>query len=198
MAWRMRSRPRNPAWPSFVWNTCVSTPTACKRAHAADAEQDLLAQPVLDVAAVQPVGDLTQVVGVLLDVGVEEVQRHAADVGSPHRRAQRQPRDVDFDAHAVDGGQRHRIRVEIGVALLLPAVDRQLLAEVPVAVEQPDADERDAEVGRRLEMVAGEHAETARVLRERLGDAELRARSTRPSAAQAGRRCAWNHRGFDR
>ena len=40
-------------------------------------------------------------------------------------------------------------------------------------VEEADADERDAEVGGRLEVVAGEDAEAAGVLRERLGDAEL-------------------------
>ena len=54
---RMRSTPRKPAWPSFMWNTSGSMPSAAQRAHAADAEQDLLAQAVLGVAAVEPVGD---------------------------------------------------------------------------------------------------------------------------------------------
>ena len=54
---RMRSSERKPAWPSLVWNTCGSQPEGAQRPHAADAEDDLLAQPVLDVAAVQPVGD---------------------------------------------------------------------------------------------------------------------------------------------
>ncbi len=45
--------------------------------------------------------------------------------------------------------------------------------EVALGVQQPDADEGDAEVGGRLQVIAGEHAEPARVLRERLGDAEL-------------------------
>ena len=69
--------------------------------------------------------------------------------------------------------QRHAVGVEVGVALLLPALDVERLAEVAVLVEEPDADERDAEVGRRLQVVAGEHAEAAGVLRQRLGDAEL-------------------------
>ena len=64
--------------------------------------------------------------------------------------------------------------VEVGEPLLLHAVDGQLLAEVAVAVEEPDADEGDAEVARRLQVVAGQHAEAAGVLRQRLGDAELR------------------------
>ncbi len=59
---RIRSRPRKPAWPSLVWNTsgagCAGDPgVGAQRADAADAEQHLLAQPVLAVAAVQPVGD---------------------------------------------------------------------------------------------------------------------------------------------
>jgi hypothetical protein len=40
-------------------------------AHAADAEEDLLAQPVLGVAAVEAVGHLATGLVVLLDVGVE-------------------------------------------------------------------------------------------------------------------------------
>ncbi len=52
-------------------------------AHAADAEQHLLLQPVLAAAAVEPVGDLALGGAVLLDVGVEQQQRHAADLGDP-------------------------------------------------------------------------------------------------------------------
>ena len=48
-----------------------------------------------------------------------------------------------------------------------------MLAEVAVAVEQADRDDRHAEVGGRLQVVAGEHAEAAGVLRQRVADAEL-------------------------
>ena len=54
-----------------------------ERAYAADAEQDLLAQPVLGVAAVQTVGDVAFIVGVVVDVGVEQVERDPPD----HRHA---------------------------------------------------------------------------------------------------------------
>ena len=64
-----------------------------QRPHAADAEHDLLAQPVVLVAAVEAVGDGDAVGGVAVDVGVEEVQRDAADVGPPHvDRARRRRR----------------------------------------------------------------------------------------------------------
>ena len=45
--------------------------------------------------------------------------------------------------------------------------------EVAAAVEQPDADERHAELGRRLQVVAGKDAEPAAVDRQRLLDPEL-------------------------
>ncbi len=143
-----------------------------ERPHAADAEEDLLAQAVLGVAAVEAVGDAAQLGRVLVDVGVEEVQRDPTDLRLPDAGDERGAGEVDLDA-LVAREQRHGVRVEVGVALLLPAVGRERLAEVAVAVEEADADERHAEVAGRLEVVAGEHAEAARVLREGLGDAEL-------------------------
>ena len=145
-----------------------------ERPHAADAEEDLLAQPVLGVAAVEPVGDLAHVVGVVLDVGVEQVERDAADVGPPHLGVSGWPARSTVDPHARRSGvSAMRVGVEVGVALLLPAVGVERLAEVAVPVEEADADEGHAEVAGRLQVVAGQHAEAAGVLRERLGDAEL-------------------------
>ncbi len=92
---------------------------------------------------------------------------------------------------------RQAVGVEHRVALLLPAVARDRLAEVAGAVEQADADDRHAEVGGALQVVAGEDAEAARVLRQRGRDAELgrevgdrararRRRATGTSAARSG------------
>ena len=169
----MRSRPRKPAWPSLVWNTCASIAERVEGPHPADAEEDLLAQAVLGVAAVEAVGDRADVGRVLVDVGVEQVERDAADLGLPDPGDEGLAGQVDLDPHVLARREGHRVRVEVGVALLLPAVDRQRLAEVAVPVEEADADEGHAEVAGRLEVVAGEHAEAARVLREGLGDAEL-------------------------
>ena len=59
-----------------------------QRADAADAEQHLLLQPVVAAAAVEPVGDLALGRRVLLDVGVEQQQRHPADLRPPDLGAQ--------------------------------------------------------------------------------------------------------------
>ena len=68
-----------------------------ERADAADAEEDLLPQPVLGLAAVEPVGDVAEVGRVLLDVGVEQVQRHAPDLRLPDPGDQRGAGQVDLD-----------------------------------------------------------------------------------------------------
>ena len=170
---RMRSRPRKPAWPSLVWNTWVGLADGVEGPHAADAEQDLLADAVLGAAAVEAVGDQAALGVVLVDVGVEQVEPDAADVGPPDLGDDGHAGQVDLDARTLDERQRHGVGVEGREALLLPAVGVELLAEVALAVEEPDADERHAELAGRLEVVAGQHAEAARVLRQGLGDAEL-------------------------
>ena len=67
-----------------------------------------------------------------------------------------------------------------------------------MAVEEADADEREAEVVGRLEVVAGEHAEAAGVLGERGGDAELGGEVGDRSQQRRVRRGAWNQRGASR
>ena len=185
MSVEMRSRPWKPAWPSLVWNTSASRTAGqlgpdAQRAHAADAEQQLLQEAVLAAAAVEAVGDVAERVLVLGDVGVEQQQRHAADRDLPDPRVQRaavrqRERDERRGAVRVPGErQRQAVGVEDRVRLLLPAVRGDRLLEVAGAVEEADAGERQAEVGGALQVVAGEDAEAARVLRQRRGDAELR------------------------
>ena len=148
-----------------------------QHAHAADAEHELLAQAVLAVAAVQRVGDGPRPVGVSLDLRVEEVERHLPDLHEP---------DADPNGHEIavvvgeldDRCHRHErqrqpVRVVPRIALELAVVLVQPLPEVAAAVVEADADERDAELRGRLEMVAGEDPEAAGVDRQALVEAEL-------------------------
>ena len=63
--------------------------------------------------------------------------------------------------------------LEIQVVLVLPAGLIEPLPEITLVVEQPDADQRHAEIGRRLDVIARQDAEAARVDRQRLVQAEL-------------------------
>ena len=69
--------------------------------------------------------------------------------------------------------ERQPAQVVVGVVVLLVAVGVDRLAEVALAIEQPDADERQGHVAGRLHVVAGEDAEAARVDAERLVEAVL-------------------------
>jgi hypothetical protein len=144
----------------------------------ADAEQDLLAQAVLAAAAVQAVGDRPLGRAVLVHVGVEQQQRRPADLGPP---------DLGVE-HAVGQAHRDQQRLAVGVPdqlegqlvgvegrVATPAGGRRRSATggSSRAVEQADPDHGHAEVAGRLEVVAGEHAEAARVLGQDLADAEL-------------------------
>ena len=145
-----------------------------QRPDAAHAEQDLLADPVFGSSAVEPVGDVAHFVVVVVHVGVEQVQLHPSHLGQPDLSHEGTTAQVDRDLLAVHQGQRHCVGVEDRVVLLLPASRVELLAEVPVAVHQPDAGQRHAQARCRLQMVARQDAQAARVLGQGLGDAELR------------------------
>ena len=92
------------------------------------------------------------------------VTSHAAD-----RDGDRQRRAV------VAGHERGGEPLGVGVdpVLVLPAAGVDALAEVALAVHEPDRDERQRAVGRLLEDVAGERAEAAGVDRQRAVHAEL-------------------------
>ena len=89
--------------------------------------------------------------------------------------------------HRLNG---QRVEIVVAVAFLLPAVGVQQLAEITLLIEQSDADERQVEIARRLQMIAGKNAQAAGINGQAFGEAvfgrkigdELAARlSARPS-----------------
>jgi hypothetical protein len=105
------------------------------------------------------------------------VKGYAADVDPPdageHLPAGEFDRDDERLAVLRFGDERQVEKIVLGIPLLLPTVHVQVLPEVPLAVHQADAAQGHAEVARRLQMVAGQDAEAARIDRHRLVDAEL-------------------------
>ena len=150
-----------------------------QRAHAADAQDQLLVQPHLAAAHVQDVGDRPVV---SRRCRACRCRAAAAARGRP-APARRRPwtvatRELDRDEQRVAARRRRRAerqaaRVVVGVGVLLVAVGVDGLAEVAVAIEQADADERQRHVRGGLAVVAGEHAQAARVDAQRLVEAEL-------------------------
>ena len=151
-------------------------PEPAQHADAADTEQDLLPQPVRPVAAVERVGDGP--VRVSLDLGVDQEEGRAADPHAPDAEPHRDElaavvRELDHGSHRHEL-ERQPARVGQRVVLDLAIVLVEPLLEVAAAVEEADPDERDAELRRGLEIVAGENAEPAGVDGEALVEPELR------------------------
>ena len=145
-------------------------------AHAAHAQDHLLVQAHLAAADVQDVRDRAVGSVVVGYVGVEQQERHTADLREPHRAPHRPAGHLDADRQRpavarCHAGQRQALRVVVGVSVLLVAVRVDRLAEIAVAVEQANAHERDRHVRSGLQMVAGEHAQAARIDAERLVEA---------------------------
>ena len=116
---------------------------------------------MVGAAAVQPVGHLSLVAGVLLDVGVQHQERHAAHLRYPDLGEEGTSGewnlDSDRSAVIVQQGQQ-RVRIEQRVALLLPAA-AFMAAESTLPIEQADSDDRDTQVACGLEVVSGENAQ---------------------------------------
>ena len=172
-------------------------PERADRPHAADAEHELLVEAHLAAADVQDVGDRAVLLRVLGHVRVEQQDRHAADLGEPD--GDRELAVGERDAHrqrqpvlVLDAAQGQARQVVVGVAVLLVAVGVDRLAEVALAVEQPDADRREGHVAGRLHVVAGEHAEAARVDARATRGGRTRRRSRRSGRSSASPYRRWN------
>ena len=129
------------------------------RPDAADAEDQLLVQAHLAAADVEDVRDRAVGLVVLGQVGVEEQDRHASDLGEPHRDGQLAARQRDRDRQrepvlVLDPAERQPREVVVGVVVLLVAVGVDRLAEVALAVQQSHADRGEGHVARGLHVVA--------------------------------------------
>ena len=113
-------------------------------------------------------------------VAVQQIERRAADLHLPGAQPDRVARQHDFQPQpfAVRLAQR-RDRQLAGIVVreerLLRAVAVDHLAEIALLIEQPDADDRHAQVAGGLQLVAGHVAQAAGVDGQRLAEHELHA-----------------------
>lgn len=134
--------------------------------HAADAEDHLLAEPHAVIAAVEVIGEAAVALGVLGQVGVEQIHRHpvARDPGrlvAPCAQHDGAMLDLDFDAQRHLGeplGDRPAHRL-----LGLVACRIEALPEIALVMDEGDRHERHAEIGGRTDGVAGKNAQAPRV-----------------------------------
>ena len=189
---RIISRPANALCPSLRWRTPGWMFKRPEGPDPADAEQQLLADSNPRVPAVEPGRELAVLRGVGLDVGVEQEQGVPPDRRLPDPGRDRRPPGRDGDRHrgvvpAEEELQGQDLGVDVEVVLVLPTRRVEPLAEVPLGVKQPDPDEGDAQVGRALDVVAGQDAEARRSRSGGSRGARTPPRSTPPAGPSGPR-----------
>ncbi len=147
-----------------------------QHAHPADAEDHLLAQSVARIAAVEVVGQSAIAVGVLLQIRVEQVDRHhmvadALDLVTPGAY----PHLAFLDLHARPRREfMQAIRGRPGERLLrLRSVGGEPLAKVPSAMKEADRDHGQLQVGGGTDGVPRQHAQAAAVRGDTFLEADL-------------------------
>src|ERR1044072_236815 len=138
-------------------------------------------------------GDPTVSFIVRRNVRVEQVERHAANVGPPNLRANRALADHNLNQQrrtvfGVTLMQRQLRRISFTVQLLLPTDPAESLAKVAIVIEQANRDERQPQVTGGLQMIAGQHTQTAGVKRQRVVHSKLRAKISDWILRRDGRR----------
>ena len=112
--------------------------------------------------------DVAETLFILPHIGVEQIDDAAADVQLPRVESYRAESDFHLASYrpAVvvrDDFQRKHRRVGGNIQLVLPAIGRDALFEIPLTVEERNADERQSKIACRFRVVAGENAKSARV-----------------------------------
>ena len=144
-------------------------------AHASDAQDDLLADARIGVAAIERIGDVP-ILGqqILRDIGVEQVKLHSPDFQLPHLNHYVAGGQLDgyLEFLVIRGARRrdgHGVEIVGGVALVLPSIRVQHLAEVALLIQQADAHQGQIEIAGRFQVVAGQDAQAAGIDGEALG-----------------------------
>ena len=126
--------------------------------HTTDTKQQLLANASPLVAAIETICQLAVLGLVTFDVGIQQIQLHPTHADQPHLGKQLTVASVNLDRDGLPVGASRRFErrvLDLGILILfaLVSVFIQVLAEVALAIEQPDRDERNAQAARTLDVV---------------------------------------------
>ena len=166
-----------------------------QQTNASHAEQDFLHDAGRVIAAVDTLREVTKVRLVLRQIGIDEINRAAADVDHPDPELHRLRSNLDFANDRLSLDIEHWLkreirRVELAVILRLPVVGIDRLLKVAFAVKQAYAHEAQPKVAGRLGMVARQHPQPSGRDRQSLVKTKLRTEIGHRPLGQAGRiRC---------
>src|SRR5271154_773006 len=147
--------------------------------EASNAQQQLLPDASPRVATVKPGSQFSVVRSIGFYVRIEKKQVAASHRYTPDFGMNRTVAGLDLhhDGPSIPadrGLKRQLIDVGLQIFFLLPAVTIQALAKISLPIKQTDADERNGEIGRALDMVSGKNTEPAGIDGKRFVYAEFR------------------------
>ena len=157
---------------------CRIVAQRAQRAHAADAQNDLLLQAAFQIAVVQARGEFPIGRRIALDIGIDQEQRHAAHLDVPQARVHHPIGHLHLHGQRllvlIQHRQNRRLgQIEVFVDGFLPAVFRDVLAEVTLPIEKAHGHQRQAQIAGFFQVIAAQHAEAARVHGQRFVQAEF-------------------------
>jgi tetrahydromethanopterin S-methyltransferase subunit G len=168
-------------------------PELLKDTHAAHSQHDFLPEPLLGFCYVKPIRDGSVPGLIACNVGIEKIDRHTPNVGSPHEHVDRriEQRYLHRKGRAI--GIENRLYGVVGAIqniflILLPPVIAQTLRNIAARVNQPYRHNRHREIAAFLDVIARQNSQATgiqgqgivkSVLRRKIGDrsswpAELR------------------------
>ena len=153
-------------------------PQRPQRAHPAHAQHDFLRDAGFKATAVKLVRDAAVVVGIGVQIGVEQQQGDFSQPTYPHPNRRIPAQQVHVQA------KRRAARVLRFAEGQIPAIDRQiaellmalgidLLPQIAGAIKKPHRHEWQAQIAGRLAVVTGQHAQAAGVERQTFVQAVL-------------------------
>jgi hypothetical protein len=126
-----------------------------QRAISPDAQQNFLTHAHFQISTLELGGDLAMFGPVGRQIGVQQVQLDSSDIHVPDLYFRFSVREIDGHFHVSDGLDRPGVKIVVFERFLLPSLGIEVGAEITLLIEEPDADERTAQVARCLSMAAG-------------------------------------------
>ena len=151
-------------------------------------KQQLLPDANAGVAAIQTRRQLAVFRSIAFHVRIEQEQIAASNCHPPDFGMNGAAARLDLHHYRPAVFADRRFHGQLGdvgckIFFLLPTVAIQALAEISLAVKQADADQRNAEIGRALDMVAGQDAEPAGIDGKRFVQCRIPRKNTPPARA---------------
>ena len=139
-----------------------------QRQNTANTQKNFLFEAIFPVATIEAMGDRTIEFGVHIVISVQQIEADAPHIGAPHQGMHMIVHIRHINYHLIAVGIEHTLngqRIEILRIIFcnLLSVHAEALSEIAITIKEPHCTHIDIAIGSLFQIVASEHAQTARV-----------------------------------